>query len=108
MTFEDRQRHGREMTLEEISTTPAPRQQGAKGPGQDDGRVAIEHESIDRVANLVVTIVPVGLLGLAAWLAWGGTLHWPDLVVLAITYALTGLGITVGYHRLFTHRSFAT
>ena len=29
-------------------------------------------------------------------------------VVLAITYTLTGLGITVGFHRLFTHRSFKT
>ena len=28
--------------------------------------------------------------------------------MLAITYTLTGLGITVGYHRLFTHRSFKT
>ena len=38
----------------------------------------------------------------------GRTLHWQDLLVLAITYTLTGLGITVGYHRLFTHRSFKT
>ena len=37
-----------------------------------------------------------------------GRLHWHDLVVLAITYTLTGLGITVGFHRLFTHRSFKT
>jgi stearoyl-CoA desaturase (delta-9 desaturase) len=35
-------------------------------------------------------------------------LRWPDLVVLAVTYLLTGLGITVGFHRLFTHRSFKT
>ena len=28
--------------------------------------------------------------------------------MLAITYTLTGLGVTVGYHRLFTHRSFKT
>ena len=28
--------------------------------------------------------------------------------MLAITYTLTGLGITVGFHRLFTHRSFKT
>ena len=67
MTFEDRQRPGSEMTLEEIPTSPAPRQEGAKGPGpagspledgspaKDDGQVAIEHERIDRVANLVVT-----------------------------------------------------
>ena len=38
----------------------------------------------------------------------GGALRWPDLVVLAITYALTGLGITVGFHRMLTHRSFKT
>jgi len=42
------------------------------------------------------------------WLAWGGVLRWQDIVVLAITYALTGAGVTVGFHRLFTHRSFKT
>ena len=46
--------------------------------------------------------------GRRGWLAWGGALRWHDLVVLAITYTVTGLGITVGYHRLFTHRSFKT
>jgi len=35
-------------------------------------------------------------------------LRWTDLVVLAIFYCLTGFGITVGFHRLFTHRSFTT
>jgi stearoyl-CoA desaturase (delta-9 desaturase) len=59
------------------------------------------------VRTLVVGLPPAALV-LGAWLAWGGTLHWQDLVVLAITYVLTGLGITVGYHRLFTHRSFKT
>ena len=70
--------------------------------------VPIEHPRIDRLANLAATVVPVGLLGLAMWSAWGGALRWPDLVVMAVTYLLTGLGITVGYHRLFTHRSFKT
>ncbi len=73
-----------------------------------DDTVVIEHEAVDRLANIVVTVVPVALLGLAIWLAWGGTLHWQDLVVLAITYIVTGVGITVGFHRLFTHRSFKT
>jgi stearoyl-CoA desaturase (delta-9 desaturase) len=68
----------------------------------------IEHATVDRVANIVVTILPVGLLGLAVWRAWGGALGWSDLVVFAITYLLTGVGITVGFHRLFTHRSFKT
>jgi stearoyl-CoA desaturase (Delta-9 desaturase) len=69
---------------------------------------AIEHETADRLANTVVTVVPAVLLGVAIWLAWGGSLHWQDLVVLAVSYLITGLGITVGYHRLFTHRSFKT
>ena len=62
-----------------------------------------------RAAGAVGVIgLPLAALGSAGWLAWGGTLHWQDLLVLAIAYALTGAGITVGYHRLFTHRSFKT
>ena len=64
--------------------------------------------TVDRVANVVVMVLPLGLVGLAAWLTWGGALRWADLVVLALTYLLTGLGITVGFHRLLTHRSFKT
>ena len=30
------------------------------------------------------------------------------IVILAVGYVLTGLGVTVGFHRLFTHRSFQT
>ncbi len=76
------------------------------GRPADEDTLALEHETVDRIANVVVTVVPVLLLGVAVWLAWGGTLHWQDLVVLAISYMITGVGITVGYHRLFTHRSF--
>jgi stearoyl-CoA desaturase (delta-9 desaturase) len=64
--------------------------------------------SVDRVANVVVMIAPPALVGLAARLTWGGLLRWPDLVALGLTYLLTGVGITVGFHRLLTHRSFKT
>ncbi len=70
--------------------------------------VPIEHETIDRVVRTLVVGLPLAAIGVAGWLAWGGSLHWQDLVVLAITYSLTGAGITVGFHRLFTHRSFKT
>jgi stearoyl-CoA desaturase (delta-9 desaturase) len=63
---------------------------------------------LDQVANIVAMSAPLGLLGFAAWRAWGGALRWSDLLVLAILYSLTGLGVTVGFHRLFTHRSFKT
>jgi stearoyl-CoA desaturase (delta-9 desaturase) len=70
--------------------------------------VPIEHETIDRVVRTLVVGLPLAAVVAAGWLAWGGTLRWHDLVVLAITYSLSGAGITVGFHRLFTHRSFKT
>jgi len=70
--------------------------------------VPIEHETIDRLVRTLVFALPPAALAVGGWLAWGGALHWPDLLVLAIMYASTGLGITVGYHRLLTHRSFKT
>jgi stearoyl-CoA desaturase (delta-9 desaturase) len=76
--------------------------------GRRDEGAAAEYSTLDRIANIVVTVAPIPLLAWAAWRAWGGSLHWQDLVVLAMTYTLTGLGITVGFHRLFTHRSFKT
>jgi stearoyl-CoA desaturase (delta-9 desaturase) len=70
--------------------------------------IPIVHETSERVVRtLVIALPPAALLG-AGWLAWGGALHWRDLLVLAISYTLTGLGVTVGFHRLFTHRSFKT
>jgi len=70
--------------------------------------VPIVHETSERVVRALVIALPAAALLAAGWLAWGGTLHWQDLLVLAITYTLTGLGVTVGFHRLFTHRSFKT
>ncbi len=68
----------------------------------------VANETLDRVITGLVTAVPFILLGLAAWQVWNKALHWHDLVVFAIVYLITGLGITVGFHRLFTHRSFDT
>ena len=70
--------------------------------------VPIEHETFERVVRVVATVVPLAAVGCAGWLAWGGTLHWHDLLVLVTTYLLCAVGVTVGYHRLFTHRSFKT
>ena len=48
--------------------------------------VPIENETSERVVRTVVFLVPPAMLAVAGWMAWGGTLHWHDLVVLAITY----------------------
>jgi stearoyl-CoA desaturase (delta-9 desaturase) len=70
--------------------------------------IPVANEVSERIVRTMVFVVPPASLALAGWLAWGGVLHWQDLLVMVITYLLTGLGITVGYHRLFTHRSFKT
>jgi stearoyl-CoA desaturase (delta-9 desaturase) len=58
------------------------------------------------VANLLAVVLP--FLGLAAVpaLLWGRGFGWADLGLLLGGYALTALGVTVGFHRLFSHRSF--
>ena len=66
----------------------------------------VEHELRDRIITGLVTVVPMLALGVAAWRAWEGLLRPGDVLVFAILYVLTGLGVTVGFHRLFTHRSF--
>lgn len=68
----------------------------------------VAHETTDRIATGLVTCAPFVLLGLAAWQTWSDALRWSDLAALAMIYLLTGAGVTVGFHRLLTHRSFAT
>jgi stearoyl-CoA desaturase (delta-9 desaturase) len=61
-----------------------------------------------RVASLVAVLVPFfGLLAAGIYL-WGWGFSWVDLGLLLAMYFFTAVGITVGYHRLFTHRSFET
>jgi stearoyl-CoA desaturase (Delta-9 desaturase) len=79
----------------------------AAGPSPDDVEPA-SHLALHRLITGLVTAVPVLGLGFVAWQVWGDWLHRSDLIVLAIMYVVTGLGVTVGFHRLFTHRSFKT
>jgi stearoyl-CoA desaturase (delta-9 desaturase) len=64
------------------------------------------NETLSRTITGLVTVVPIIALGFAVWHAWAGLLRPSDLIVFGILYVLTGLGVTVGFHRLFTHRSF--
>jgi stearoyl-CoA desaturase (delta-9 desaturase) len=63
---------------------------------------------VDRAANLAVTVAPLALIGLAIGLSWGGLLVWQDILIFFATLIPFGFGITVGFHRLFTHRAFKT
>jgi stearoyl-CoA desaturase (Delta-9 desaturase) len=62
-----------------------------------------------RLAIVVVTTLPLLALGLGIWWGWGrGGITGTDLGLLLGFYIATGLGITVGYHRMLTHQSFKT
>ena len=85
---------------------PAPIEENGGPPA--DAIQPVAHETRDRIITGFLTIAPILLLGLAAWQVWNNLLHWHDLVVFAIVYIPCTLGITVGFHRLLTHRAFKT
>jgi stearoyl-CoA desaturase (delta-9 desaturase) len=62
----------------------------------------------ERTANLIGVVVPfLGLL-VAIALLWRSWVDWIDLAIMALTYVLFGFGVTIGFHRLLTHRAFQT
>ncbi|HZO59554.1 MAG TPA: acyl-CoA desaturase [Solirubrobacterales bacterium] len=68
----------------------------------------VSNETRDRIITGIVTVVPFLAVGVAGWQLWADLLRWSDIAVFLVMYTLTGLGVTVGFHRLLTHRSFAT
>jgi stearoyl-CoA desaturase (delta-9 desaturase) len=62
----------------------------------------------ERNVNLAAVVIPfLGFIA-AAILLWNRAVGWTDLAILAGMYLITAGGVTIGYHRLLTHRSFAT
>ncbi len=74
-------------------------------PTADDVQ-PVANERLDRFLTGSVTVLPFLGLGLACWQLWATALRWNDIVVFAIVYLSCAIGVTVGFHRLFTHRSF--
>ncbi len=62
----------------------------------------------ERIVNLVGVVVPfLGVL-VAVVLLWNRAVDGIDLAILGVMYLLTGVGVTVGFHRCLTHRAFQT
>ncbi len=59
-----------------------------------------------QVVLALFIIVPFLAVVAAVPVLWGWGLNWRDLVIAVAMYWLTGHGITVGFHRAFTHRAF--
>src|SRR6266516_3345181 len=63
---------------------------------------------VEKAANLGAVVVPSLATVAAVLLLWNSLVSPADLAIAAAMYLLTALGITVGFHRLLTHRSFQT
>ena len=62
----------------------------------------------ERIANLIGVVIPfVGVIAAVA-LLWDRAVDGADLALLGVMYLFTAAGVTVGYHRLLTHRAFQT
>jgi len=61
---------------------------------------------IEKYANLVAVLVPFAAFGVAVVLLWNDLVGPTDLAIFAGLYLFSAFGITIGYHRLLTHRSF--
>jgi stearoyl-CoA desaturase (Delta-9 desaturase) len=63
---------------------------------------------VEKVVNLGAVVIPFAATIAAVALLPASVVSPADLAIAAVMYVLTALGVTVGYHRLLTHRSFAT
>ena len=67
-----------------------------------------EMSRAEKIANLGAVVVPFVATITAIVLLWNSFVTPADLIIAAVMYMLTAVGITVGFHRLLTHRSFQT
>jgi stearoyl-CoA desaturase (delta-9 desaturase) len=88
-------------------TPPAP--YDGTSPFPPDQGPAPVRSSGDRIyvgITAAIVVLPFVGLGLAGWLLWGRLIHPVDIVLAAVLYTVTGLGVTVGFHRGLTHCSY--
>jgi stearoyl-CoA desaturase (delta-9 desaturase) len=61
---------------------------------------------LSRGITAFLIVSPIVAVAISVPLLWGHAVHLSDLVLAALLYGITGHGVTVGFHRLFTHRGF--
>src|SRR5688572_19912851 len=64
--------------------------------------------ALHRWLNLAGVLLPFVGFVLAVVLLWNTLVDWSDLAVMLIMYLISCYGVTLGFHRLLTHRSFQT
>jgi stearoyl-CoA desaturase (Delta-9 desaturase) len=75
-------------------------------PAEHDPGPYAPKPAVEKVLTAAIVFGPLAALVLAGDLLWNRGIALHDVVVAIAFYVVAGYGITVGYHRLFTHRSF--
>jgi stearoyl-CoA desaturase (Delta-9 desaturase) len=89
------------MPISEAVLDPAP----AEPSGGEAGEVEVK-KVWEQITLGLFLLVPFVALIAAVPLLWGWGLTWRDVIIAVVMYAITGHGITVGFHRMFTHHAF--
>ncbi|MEO3887983.1 acyl-CoA desaturase [Nonomuraea sp. B5E05] len=84
------------MTVTTERSTPAPKPDFEPEP----------RSKTELVTFALVVGLPLVAIAAAVPLAWGWGLGWTDVIIALVFYIVSGLGVTVGLHRYFTHGSF--
>jgi stearoyl-CoA desaturase (Delta-9 desaturase) len=93
------------MTLPTTTETAA--RPSATSAELQQGTLTGDQQSMnERIILGTFIAVPFLAILVAIPIAWGGWLGWLDVAIAAGMYLVSGLGITVGFHRHFTHRAF--
>jgi len=98
-------------TLEQPQIAPppetAPTAPARERHGDEDSAISRADARL-RMINLGAVLVPIGGLAVAMALTWGTAFDWTYLWIMTAMSFISGFGITVGFHRLCTHRAFST
>lgn len=64
--------------------------------------------SLARAITLITVVVPFAATAWAIFTLWQRAVTWTDVILMGVMYFLSGIGVTVGFHRFATHRGFKT
>jgi stearoyl-CoA desaturase (delta-9 desaturase) len=89
-----------------LTRPTAPPRTADPNAGLPANALGAEKGALEQLTLYVFVIVPFLALAAIVPAVWGWGLSWTDVTLFVGFYFLTLLGVTVGYHRHFTHGSF--
>jgi stearoyl-CoA desaturase (delta-9 desaturase) len=89
-----------------LSRPTAPPRPAHPDAGLPANALGSEKGAVEQIALYVFVVVPFLALAAVVPAVWGWGLSWTDVTLSVVFYVVSVLGVTVGYHRHFTHGSF--